>query len=375
MPGNRCAAWPRPSTARLAAAAKWCGCARWRNCCRRRSRAASASPRKRWKSRLPGARLIAARLRRCRRLAPEGRPAQRKRTGRRTGTWVTANTSNAKRPPGWRVATRPTGRPRPARSPHGAMQRPRIASPPAPGRGVEPGRPAKAVGAGVAAGAMPARGDWNWSRRGLHDLDAASALNPAGLAFARRPAATRGGGWRFAFAGCVAACAIGGFALLHSAPVEQRTYRSAAGTSRTSRSRTVRATLSGDSLVSVAPVPARTRHRPATRRGVLRRGQGREPAIRGARRRPRSDRRRHPFRGAPRQRRAARGRDRRSGAADSPDPARRTGNPPPSCRPAAWPKSTPTAPRCASAPRPRPSALSWRSGVLASRHVAHRGRG
>lgn len=112
----------------------------------------------------------------------------------------------------------------------------------------------KAVGAGVAAGAMPARGDWNWSRPGgLHDLDAASALNPAGLAFARRPAATRGGGWRFAFAGCVAACAIGGFALLRSAPVEQRTYRSAAGTLEdVPLADGSRATLSGDSLVSVA---------------------------------------------------------------------------------------------------------------------------
>ena len=112
----------------------------------------------------------------------------------------------------------------------------------------------KAVGAGVAAGEMPTRGDWNWSRPAdIPAHDAASALNPAGLAFARRRAAPRSGGWRFAFAGCVVACAVGAFALLQEEHVEQRTYRSAAGTLEdVPLADGSRATLSGDSLVSVA---------------------------------------------------------------------------------------------------------------------------
>ena len=113
----------------------------------------------------------------------------------------------------------------------------------------------RAVGAGVAAGQMPARGDWNWSRPvDIHAFDAASALNPAGLSFTRRAiAAPRLGGWRFAFAGCVVACAVGAFALLRNDPVEQRTYRSAAGTlEEVPLADGSRATLSGDSLVSVA---------------------------------------------------------------------------------------------------------------------------
>ena len=113
----------------------------------------------------------------------------------------------------------------------------------------------KAVGAGVATGEMPARGDWNWSRPAdIQAHDPASALNPAGLAFARRPAtASRSGGWRFAFAGCVVACAVGAFALLQDEHVEQRTYRSAAGTlEEVPLADGSRATLSGDSLVSVA---------------------------------------------------------------------------------------------------------------------------
>ena len=112
----------------------------------------------------------------------------------------------------------------------------------------------KAVGAGVAAGAMPARGDWNWSRPGnTEGQGPASALNPAALAFARRPAAARAGGWQLALAGCVVACGVGAFALLRNAPVEHRTYRSAAGTLQdVPLADGSRATLSGDSLVSVA---------------------------------------------------------------------------------------------------------------------------
>jgi len=112
----------------------------------------------------------------------------------------------------------------------------------------------KAIGAGVIAGEMPDRGDWNWSRRAdAHAFDPASALNPARLTFARRPAAgPRFGGWRFAFAGCLVACAVGAFAFLQRKHVEPQIYRSAAGTLEdVPLADGSRATLSGGSLVSV----------------------------------------------------------------------------------------------------------------------------
>jgi transmembrane sensor len=112
----------------------------------------------------------------------------------------------------------------------------------------------KAVGAGVGAGDMPARGDWNWSRPTAdHSARMPSVLDPAGLKFARRPRGTRHRGWLLAFAGCAVACAVGAFALLRNEHVEQRTYRSAAGTlEEVPLADGSRATLSGDSIVSVA---------------------------------------------------------------------------------------------------------------------------
>jgi transmembrane sensor len=112
----------------------------------------------------------------------------------------------------------------------------------------------KAVGAGVGAGEMPARGEWNWSRPSMdHASGAPSALNPAALAFARRPAATRHRGWLVAFAGCAMACAVGVFAWRQNAHVEQQTYRTALGTLRdVPLADGSRATLSGDSVVTVA---------------------------------------------------------------------------------------------------------------------------
>ena len=112
----------------------------------------------------------------------------------------------------------------------------------------------KAVGAGVVAGDMPARGDWNWSRPTMdHAAGAASALNPAALDFARRPVATRRHGWLFAAVGCAVACAVGAFAWRQNAHVEQQTYRTALGTlEEVPLADGSRATLSGDSVVSVA---------------------------------------------------------------------------------------------------------------------------
>jgi transmembrane sensor len=111
----------------------------------------------------------------------------------------------------------------------------------------------KAVGAGVVAGDMPARGDWNWRPIAEHASGAASALNPAGLDFARRPAASRRHGWLLAFAGCAMACAVGVFAWKQNGHVEQRTYRSAMGAiEEVPLADGSRATLSSDSVVSVA---------------------------------------------------------------------------------------------------------------------------
>ena len=219
---------------------------------------------------------------------------------------MTANTSNAKRPPGWRrdradwspLATS-------ARSPPaGAMQRPRIASPTCLDAAWSQADRLKAVLASPPGDACEARVTGTGRALGPPRPDAAPALNPAGTGVrGGRPAATRGGGWRGSpFAGCVAACAIGGFALLHSAPVEQRIYRSAAGTLGRPARRTVRATLNGD---SGERGPARTRHRPPQRGEAFFAVAGTlEPAIRGTRRRPQKwppDP--APFRGAPRQRR------------------------------------------------------------------------
>ncbi|GAA4998079.1 histidine kinase [Pseudoluteimonas lycopersici] len=112
----------------------------------------------------------------------------------------------------------------------------------------------KAVGAGVVAGDMPARGDWNWTRPIAHHASSApSALNPAALDFARRPAATRRRGWLFALAGCAMACAIVAFAWKQGGHVEQQTYRTALGTlEEVPLADGSHATLSGDSVVSVA---------------------------------------------------------------------------------------------------------------------------
>lgn len=112
----------------------------------------------------------------------------------------------------------------------------------------------KAVGAGVGAGDMPARDNWNWSRPGTgHVSGAASALNPAALDFARRPVATRHRGWLFAFAGCAMACVVGAFAWRQNGHVEQRIYRTPAGTlEEVPFADGSRATLSGDSVVGVA---------------------------------------------------------------------------------------------------------------------------
>jgi transmembrane sensor len=112
----------------------------------------------------------------------------------------------------------------------------------------------KAVGAGVGAGAMPARGDWNWSRPiAAHASGAPSALNPAALDFARRPAPPRRRGWFLAFVGCSMACALGMFAWNQGGRVEQRIYRTSAGTlEEVPLADGSRATLSGDSVVGVA---------------------------------------------------------------------------------------------------------------------------
>jgi transmembrane sensor len=112
----------------------------------------------------------------------------------------------------------------------------------------------KAVGAGVVTGRMPARGDWNWSPPGAdHASGTASALNPAALDFARRPAAAHRRGWLSAVAGCALACAIGAFAWRQAGHVEQQTYRSALGTLEdVPLADGSRATLSGDSVVGVA---------------------------------------------------------------------------------------------------------------------------
>lgn len=112
----------------------------------------------------------------------------------------------------------------------------------------------RAVGAGVGAGNVPARGDWNWSRpSAAHATGTPSALNPAALSFARRPAVRRHSGWLFAFAGCAMACAVGAFAWRQSGHVEQQTYRTAQGTlEEIPLADGSRATLSGNSVVSVA---------------------------------------------------------------------------------------------------------------------------
>ena len=112
----------------------------------------------------------------------------------------------------------------------------------------------KAVGAGVGAGDMPARGDWNWSRPSVDQASgAASALNPAALDFARRPIATHHRGWLFAFAGCAMACAVGVIAWQQNGRVEQQVYRTSAGTlEEIPLADGSRATLSGDSVVGVA---------------------------------------------------------------------------------------------------------------------------
>jgi transmembrane sensor len=112
----------------------------------------------------------------------------------------------------------------------------------------------KAVGAGVDAGSLPARGDWNWSRPvSGHAPDAPSALNPSALRFAHRPAPVRRRGWMFAFAGCAAACAIGAFMWAQASRIEEHTYRSAAGRiEEFPLPDGSRATLSGGSVVGVA---------------------------------------------------------------------------------------------------------------------------
>jgi transmembrane sensor len=112
----------------------------------------------------------------------------------------------------------------------------------------------QAVGAGVGAGDMPARGDWNWSRpNDGHSRDAASALNPAALSFTRRPVESHRRRWSFAFAGCAMACAIGVFAWNQAGRVEPQVYRTAAGAlEEIPLADGSRATLSGDSVVGVA---------------------------------------------------------------------------------------------------------------------------
>jgi transmembrane sensor len=112
----------------------------------------------------------------------------------------------------------------------------------------------QAVGAGVGAGSMPARGDWNWSwPLAGPAVDAPSALNPSALRFARRPAPTRHRGWLYAFAGCAMACAIGVFAWRQADRVEPQTYRTIAGAlEEVPLADGSRATLSGDSAIGVA---------------------------------------------------------------------------------------------------------------------------
>jgi transmembrane sensor len=112
----------------------------------------------------------------------------------------------------------------------------------------------QAVGAGVGAGNMPARGDWNWSRPNAgHSTDVASGLNPAALSFAHRPIESHRRGWSFAFAGCAMACAIGVFAWTQAGRVEPQTYRTVAGAlEEVPLADGSRATLSGDSVIGVA---------------------------------------------------------------------------------------------------------------------------
>ena len=112
----------------------------------------------------------------------------------------------------------------------------------------------KAVGAGVVAGDIPARGHWNWPQATTDRASGApSALNPAALDFARRPTPTRHRGWRFVLAGCAMASVIGVFAWQQNGQIEQQIYRTSAGMlEEVPLADGSRATLSGDSVVGVA---------------------------------------------------------------------------------------------------------------------------